>query len=94
MIEAAREAVPEARFSAILDCGDSAGAAQAAFRAGVEAVIFTGRADVAERLAAIAQQAGVSLLTTRPQPLLDLGELFFASSDTLRERCADALASV
>jgi hypothetical protein len=94
MIEAAREAVPAATFSAILDCGDDAGAAQAALRAHVEAIIFTGRADVAERLAAIAQQAGVSLLTTRPQPLLDLGELFFASSDTLRERCADALASV
>jgi hypothetical protein len=59
----------------------------------VAAAIFTGRADVAERLAAIAQQAGLSLLTTRPQPLLDLGELFFASSHTLRERCANALAS-
>jgi hypothetical protein len=94
MIEAARDAVPGARFSAILDCGDDAGAVQAALRAGVEAAIFTGRADVAERLAAIAQQTGVSLLTTRPQPLLDLGELFFASSDTLQERCADALASV
>jgi hypothetical protein len=93
-IEAARAAVPAATFSAILDCGDHAGAAQAALRVHVEAIIFTGRADLAERLAAIAQQAGVSLLTTRPQPLLDLGELFFASSDTLRERCADALASV
>ncbi|HEV2189771.1 MAG TPA: hypothetical protein VGR70_21360 [Stellaceae bacterium] len=94
LIDAVRSAVPTAKFTAILDCGDDAGAAQAALRAGVEAAIFTGRADVAERLTAIAQQARVSLLTTRPQPLLDLGELFFASSDTLRERCADALASV
>ena len=94
MIEAARAAVPAARYSAILDCCDDAGAVQAALRAGVEAVIFTGRADVAERLAAIAEAQGSRLLTTRPQPLLDLGELFFASSDTLRERCADALASV
>jgi hypothetical protein len=94
MIEAARDAVPLARFREILDCGDQAGAVQAALRARVAAAIFTGRADVAERLAAIAQQAGVSLLTTRPQPLLDCGELFFASSDTLRERCAGALASV
>jgi DNA-binding NarL/FixJ family response regulator len=94
MTDAARAAVPAARFSAILDCGDDAGAAQAALRAGVEASVFTGRADVAERLAAIAAARGARLLTTRPQPLLDFGELFFASSDTLRERCADALASV
>ena len=92
--DAASEAVPAAKYTAILDCGDDAGAAQAALRAGVEAVIFTGRADVAERLTAIAQQAGVGALTTRPRPLLDLGELFFAASDMLRERCADALASV
>jgi len=94
LVDTAREAVLVARFSAILDCGDDAGAVQGALRAGIAAVIFTGRADVAERLAAIAQQVGGSLLTTRPPPLLDLGELFFASSDTLRERCADALASV
>lgn len=94
LVEAARAAVPGAKFAAVLDCGGDAGAAQAAFRAGVEAMIFTGRADVAARLAGIAQQAGIGLLTARPHPLLDLGELFFAASDTLRERCADALASV
>jgi hypothetical protein len=94
LANAAREAVPAARFAAILDCGDDAGAAQGAIRAGIDAIIYSGRTDVAERLAAIAQQAVVSLLTTRPLPLLDLGELFFASSGTLRERCTDALASV
>jgi hypothetical protein len=94
LVEAACKAEPAAKCDAIFDCGDDAGAAQAALRVQIATVIFTGRADVAERLAAIAQQAGISLLTTRPQPLLDLGELFFASSDTLRERCADALASV
>ena len=93
LIDAARDAAPQARFTEILDCGDDAGAAQAALRTGVSAIIFTGRADVAERLAAIAQLAGGSLWTTRPLPLLDLGELFFASSDTLREHCAHALAS-
>src|SRR5580692_2184133 len=86
LIDSARDAVPGARLSAILDCGDDAGAAQAALRAGIEAIIYSGRADVAARLTAIAQLAGVSLLTTRPRPLLDLGELFFASPDTLRER--------
>ena len=94
VIEAARAAVPAAKFSTILDCGGDAGAAQAAFRAGVEAMIFTGRDDVAERLAAIAEANGARLLTARPPPLVDLGELFFASSDTLRERCADAFASI
>ena len=94
LTDAARDAVPRARFTEILDCGDDAGAAQAALRVQIATVIFTGRADVAERLAAIARQAGVSLRTARPQPLLDLGELFFASSGTLRERCAGALASL
>ncbi len=94
LVEAAHAAVPAAKFAAILDCGDDAGAAQAAFRAKAEAAIFTGRADIAAQLTGIAGQQGARLLTARPQPLLDLGELFFASSDTLRERCADALASV
>jgi acyl-CoA reductase-like NAD-dependent aldehyde dehydrogenase len=66
LTEAAREAVPAARFSAILDCGDDAGAAMAAIRAGVEAVIFTGRADVGRRLARIAVAQGARLLTIRP----------------------------
>lgn len=66
LIEAAREAVPTARFSSVLDCGDDPGAAMAAIRAGAEAVIFTGRADVAERLAAIADAANCRLLAIRP----------------------------
>ncbi|MBV8779499.1 MAG: hypothetical protein JO258_20100 [Alphaproteobacteria bacterium] len=94
LIEAARQAVPLARFDAILDCGDRAGAVQGAIRTGIGTVVFNGRADVAERLAEIAQQAGGTLLATRPRSLLDLGELFFASPDALRARCGDALASV
>jgi acyl-CoA reductase-like NAD-dependent aldehyde dehydrogenase len=66
LIEAAREAAPEARFTAILDCGDDSGAAMAAIRAGVEAIVFTGRTDVAERLAAIAAAKGATVLTKRP----------------------------
>ncbi|HVC53130.1 MAG TPA: hypothetical protein VND87_14010 [Stellaceae bacterium] len=93
LIEAAREALPAARCAAILDCGDDAGAAMAAIRAGVEAIVFTGRADVAERLEDIATAQGCRLLTERPDALLDLGDLFFADAETLRRRCADALAS-
>jgi len=94
VIDAAREAAPGARFSHILDCGDAAGAVQAALRAGVEAAIFTGRPDVAERLAAIAEARGSRLLTARPQPALDLAVCFFANAETLRRRVADVLASL
>jgi hypothetical protein len=92
LLEAAREAVPAAQFTALLDCGDRVGAAQAAIRAGVEAV-FIGRADVAARLADIAAQAGLRLITTRPEAALDLGCAFFAAPDALQRCCTDVLAS-
>ena len=92
VLRAAREAVPAARFSAILDCGEDAGAAMAV-RAGIDAIVFTGRADVAARLGDIATQAGARLLTARPAAILDLGVSFFADDESVRRRCADALAS-
>jgi hypothetical protein len=91
LVEAAREAVPDARFSAILDCGDQAGAALAAIRAQIERVIFTGRADVASRLADIARQHGVRLESIRPAAALDLSADFFASAESVEQRCADIL---
>ena len=90
--DAARESVPDAMFTAILDCGDDAGAVQGAIRAGVEAIVFNGRPDVAQRLAEIAEQTEARLLTRRPDASLDLGRWFFADLETLRRRCADALA--
>ncbi len=93
LIAASRDAVPAAQSTALIDCGDDAGAAQAAIRAGIEGIIFTGRADVAERLADIAGQRGIRLLSARPVPALDLGAEFFASPETLYRRCADILAS-
>ena len=92
LIAAARAAVPAAQFTALLDCGDDAGAAMAAIRAAIEGVVFTGRADVAERLADIARQRGARLLTARPDPALDLGTAFFASAEALRRRCVDIIA--
>jgi hypothetical protein len=92
LADAAHDAVPDARFSTILDCGDDAGAAQGAIRAGVTAVVFTGRVDVVERLRAIAAAKGGRMLTTRPDSALDLGRWFFADADTLRRHCADHLA--
>jgi hypothetical protein len=84
--------VPAADAVFMLDCGDDAGAAQGAIRAGIETVIFIGRADVAERLAAIADGKGGRLLTARPDALLDLGRWFFADAETLRRHCAARLA--
>ena len=88
LVAAARGAVPDARCSTFLDCGDNVGAALAAIRAEVEGVIFTGRPDVARRLADIARQHGVRFETKRPAPALDLAEDFFASQEDLVRRCA------
>jgi hypothetical protein len=91
LVAAARAAVPNARCSTFLDCGDNIGAALAAIRAEVEGVIFTGRPDVARRLADIARQHGVRLETKRPVDALDLAEDFFASQEDLVRRCAEFL---
>ena len=92
VIATARELVPDARFSAFLDCGDQPGAALAAIRAEIEGIIFTGRADVAARLADIAHQHGVGFLTERAVATLDLERDFFASEAESEERCAVVLA--
>jgi hypothetical protein len=93
MIAAAREAVPQAQCTSLLDCGDDAGAAQGAIRSSVAGIVFTGRADVAARLADIAGQRSVRLVTKRPEAALDLADAFFASPEALRRRCAVILAS-
>jgi acyl-CoA reductase-like NAD-dependent aldehyde dehydrogenase len=93
VLHGAHEAVPMAQFSSLFDCGDDAVAAMAALRAGLEAILFTGRDDMAARLVDIAAQAGARLATERPTAALDLGASFFADDETLRRRCADALAS-
>ena len=94
LVAAARDAVPAAQGAALLDCGDDAGAAQAAIRAGIEAIVFTGRSNVAERLADIARQRGCRLVTARPQADLDLAADFFAAPTALRQRCAELLATL
>ncbi len=91
LVRAAREAVPEAQFTTRLDCGDSVGAALAAIRSEIEGVVFTGRPDVAHRLADIAGQHGVRLETERPPAALDLGDVFFASPQDAERRCAEFL---
>lgn len=93
LVEAAREAVPEANFSALLDCAEEAGAALAAIRSGIERVLFTGEDELARRLSDIARQHGVELVTERATPTLDLGDEVFAADRRLEARCADILAS-
>jgi hypothetical protein len=94
LIDAARADGPAAQAQFILDCGDDAGAAQGAIRAGIPAIVFTGRADVAARLAAIAAARGGRLLTARPAAALDLGRWFFADVETLRRHGAAFLAQL
>jgi hypothetical protein len=72
MVDAAAETVGRRPAAAFLDCGDRAGDALAALREGVPGVIFTGRADVAAKLAAIAEALGVAVATSRPTPAADL----------------------
>ena len=91
LVEAARETVPEARFFALLDCADDVGAALAAIRSEIEGVVFTGRADVASRLAEIASQHRVRLIIDRLPVALDLRDNLFASPEILEQRCADVL---
>jgi len=91
LVAAARAAVPSAQAVALLDCGDDAGAAQGAIRAGAEAIVFTGPAEAADRLRDIARQRGCRLYMERPAIALDLGAAFFAGPDQLHGRCLAAL---
>lgn len=60
---------PTAEAIAILDCDDRAGDVQGAVAAGITHLVFTGRPDVAARLADIAESRGAVLLTARPAAL-------------------------
>jgi hypothetical protein len=93
LVAAAREAVPAARCAALLDCDDDAGAVQAAIRADIEGIVFTGPAEITGRLADIAVRRGARLVTQGPVPALDLAADFFGPPEALRRRCADLLAS-
>jgi acyl-CoA reductase-like NAD-dependent aldehyde dehydrogenase len=93
LVDAARAAVPQASFTAYLDCDDEAGTALAALRAGIDGVLFTGSAEIAQRLADIAAQQGAHLATARPTGALDLGVYFVAAEADLIARCTEFLRS-
>lgn len=75
MIAAARNAVSDAVFDAILDCGDAPGLAIEALRQGVRAVRLDVRPDVAARVTDIAQQLGARVeAEPLPPDTLDLAK--------------------
>ncbi len=67
-----RTAFPDVAFTAILDCGDRAGDAVMALKAGANPVIFTGAALAAARLSALASTLGAGVIDRRPDGV-DLG---------------------
>jgi hypothetical protein len=52
----------------VLDCADAPGHVLAALRAGVRAIVFTGAAELRERLAGVAAACGAALLEAAPGP--------------------------
>ena len=93
VVAAARDSVPAARADALLDCGDDAGAAQAALREGVEEIVFSGHDEVRERLADIARGRGSRVHRNRPPAALDLVDDFFAPPEALHRRVLAILRS-
>jgi len=67
----AEERFPQARVTAILDCGDRAGDVLAALRYGCRAIRFHGPRATATRLGEIARASGAELITA-PLQVLDL----------------------
>jgi hypothetical protein len=56
----------------IVDCGDDPAVAMAALRAGSRDLLFTGHADIAAKLASMAEQQGGRVRTALPRPHLRL----------------------
>ena len=56
----------------VVDCGDDPGVALAALRAGCRTLLFTGRADVADKLASIASQLEACVARALDPPALAL----------------------
>jgi hypothetical protein len=72
MLAAAEAAHPGTHATGVLDCGASAGIAQAALAAGARGIVFTGPAAQATRLGSVAARTGALLLRARPEAL-DIG---------------------
>ena len=69
LIQEASAEFPQAKFTAILDCGDRAGDALGALSAGLTDVIFIGHPDATVRLRQIADTTGARVWSERPASL-------------------------
>jgi len=66
LVEQGRTEFPDVSLIAMLDCADRAGDVPAALKRGLTHIVFTGRAEAAERLRDIASQMGATVITARP----------------------------
>jgi hypothetical protein len=69
LIDAVRAAHPDAALTAVIDCGESAGASLAALRAGLKHIRFSGAENARGRLAAIAEAQGAMIEDVMPEAL-------------------------
>jgi hypothetical protein len=89
LIDEARTQYPDVSMTPILDCASAAGDALAAIREGVQAIRFSGKKNIKDKIIDIALQSGVTVITKRAQSL-DLGDIEIAVAD-LSEACRDWL---
>src|SRR3546814_21156848 len=83
VVKQAEREVPDAEASSILDCADKPGLVMAAFRQRVLRVRFTGAADAAETLPALAAAESLHLITG---PIEDHDRLYDKTTAQARER--------
>lgn len=72
LITAARSDFPDAEMRSVLDCADEPGTALSAIRAGVEAIALSAPEDARARVAEIAEQASVALVSINWPDAVDL----------------------
>ncbi len=71
IIKDAGDAVPDAKFEAVIDCGDDPGAVMTALRAGWALLLFVGDPEIAQKVESMAAQKNAQFLN-RPEEVLDL----------------------
>jgi hypothetical protein len=84
IIDEAAAAVPDARFKAILDCGDQAGLVLNAMRQGIQLIRTDLNQDVYAKLTSIAEQSDAMIMRYDITPALDLGTV-----DDIAAACRD-----
>ena len=62
-----KQEFPDVVINTVLDCGDAAGGALAALRAGIKSIHYAGNNNVAHKIEDIANQRGAELLKSTPR---------------------------